>query len=146
VPFPVPEPGLVISYSYLWQSEYRQEREEGVKDRPCAIILVTGNDGRRPVVTVLPITHSPPQNASDAVELPPAVKRRLGLDEARSWAVVSEVNCFIWPGPNLRVVSRDDPERFEYGCCRHHSSARSASAFWQPRRRSGCRLSRAAHK
>jgi len=115
VPFPVPEPGLVLSYSYLWQSEYRQEREEGVKDRPCAIILVTGNNGGRTVVTVLPITHSPPQAASDAVELPPAVKRRLGLDEARSWAVVNEVNRFIWPGPDLRAVSRDDPERFEYG-------------------------------
>ena len=115
MPFQVPEPGLVISYSYLWQSEYRQEREEGVKDRPCAIILVAGNDGGRTVVTVLPITHSPPQVASDTVELPLAVKRRLGLDEARSWAIVSEVNRFVWPGPDLRAVSRDDPERFEYG-------------------------------
>lgn len=115
MPFPVPEPGLVISYSYLWLSEHRQEREEGVKDRPCAIVLVTGDDGGRTVVTVLPITHSPPQNAADAVELPSTVKRRLGLDEARSWAIVSEVNRFIWPGPDLRAVSRDDPERFEYG-------------------------------
>ena len=115
MPFPVPEPGLVISYSYLWQSEYRQEREEGVKDRPCAIILVAGDDGGRTVVTVLPITHSAPQDASEAIEIPPAVKRRLGLDEARSWALVSEVNRFIWPGPDLRPVSREEPERFEYG-------------------------------
>jgi hypothetical protein len=115
VPFPIPEPGLVISYSYLWQSEYRQEREEGVKDRPCAIILVTGDDGGRTVVTVLPITHSAPQDPSDAVEIPPAVKHRLGLDEARSWALVNEVNRFVWPGPDLRAVSREEPERFEYG-------------------------------
>src|SRR5665213_4149030 len=30
-------------------------------------------------------------------------------------AAVSEVNRFIWPGPDLRAVSRDEPERFEYG-------------------------------
>jgi hypothetical protein len=115
VPFPVPEAGLVISYSYLWQSEYRQQREEGVKNRPCAIILVAGDDGGRTLVTVLPITHNPPQDASDAVEIPLAVKRRLGLDEARSWAHVSEVNRFVWPGPDLRPVSREEPDRFEYG-------------------------------
>jgi hypothetical protein len=115
VPLPVPEPGLVISYSYLWHSEYRQEREEGVKDRPCAIILVAGDDGGRTVVTVVPVTHNPPQDPSDAVEIPLAVKRRLGLHEARSWAVVSEVNRFAWPGPDLRAVSRADPERFDYG-------------------------------
>ena len=43
------------------------------------------------------------------------VKRRLGLDEARSWIVVSEINRFIWPGPDLRPVSRAEPDRFEYG-------------------------------
>jgi hypothetical protein len=115
VALPLPEPGLVISYSYLWQSEYRQEREEGLKDRPCAIILAAQDDDGRTIVTVLPITHSPPQDASDAVELPLVVKKRLGLDEARSWVVVSEVNRFAWPGPDLRAVSRDEPERFEYG-------------------------------
>lgn len=115
MPVPVPEPGLVISYSYLWQSEYQQEREEGVKDRPCAIILVATDDAGRTVVTVLPITHSPPQHTADAVELPLVVKRRLGLDDARSWALVSEVNRFAWPGPDLRAISREEPERFEYG-------------------------------
>ena len=38
--WPVPRPGLVIRYSYLWESEAGAGREEGVKDRPCAIILV----------------------------------------------------------------------------------------------------------
>jgi hypothetical protein len=98
VPVPVPEPGLVISYSYLWHSKYRQEREEGVKDRPCAIILVAGDDGGRMVVTVVPVMQNPPQDRSDAVEISLAVKRRLGLDESRSWAVVSEVNRFCLAG------------------------------------------------
>jgi hypothetical protein len=115
VPLPVPEPGLVISYSYLWYSEYRRAREEGIKDRPCAIILMAEDAAGETIVTVVPITHSPPPHFGDAVEVPLAVKRRLGLDEAKSWAVVSEVNRFVWPGPDLRPVTRGDPERFDYG-------------------------------
>jgi hypothetical protein len=115
VPLPVPEPGLVISYSYLWYSEYERDQEEGVKDRPGAIVLIAKDAAGETVVTVVPITHGPPQQQGDAVEIPLAVKRRLGLDEARSWAVVSEVNRFVWPGPDLRPVTRGDPERFHYG-------------------------------
>jgi hypothetical protein len=103
VPLPVPEPGLVISYSYLWHSEYLREQEEGLKDRPCAIILISEDGAGQTVVTVLPITHSRPE--SDAVEIPLPVKRRLGLDEARSWAVVSEVNRFRLAGS--RFPARD---------------------------------------
>jgi hypothetical protein len=69
VPLPVPEPGLVVSYSYLWQSEYERDQEEGVKDRPCAIILIAEDDVGETVVTVVPITHSPPQHQRDAVEI-----------------------------------------------------------------------------
>jgi hypothetical protein len=39
VAFPTPHPGLVISYAYLWAEESDQGREEGVKDRPCAIVV-----------------------------------------------------------------------------------------------------------
>jgi hypothetical protein len=66
-------------------------------------------------VAVVPITHSPPEHPGEAVEIPVPVKHRLGLDEARSWAIVSEVNRFAWPGPDLRPVARGDPERFDYG-------------------------------
>jgi len=34
----------------------------------------------------------------------PCVIVRLGLDEARSWILTSEVNRFVWPGPDLRPV------------------------------------------
>jgi hypothetical protein len=113
VPLPVPEPGLVISYSYLWHSEYKRDQEEGLKDRPCAIILVAEDAPEETVVTVVPITHSSP--GDDAVEIPLTVKRRLGLDEERSWIVVTEVNRFVWPGADLRPVPRGDHERFDYG-------------------------------
>jgi hypothetical protein len=41
-------------------------------------------------VIVLPVTHTPPQDADAAVEIPLAVKRRLGLDDARSWVMLTE--------------------------------------------------------
>ena len=36
---PTPEPGLVISYAYLWDHEAQRGQEEGRKDRPCVIAL-----------------------------------------------------------------------------------------------------------
>jgi hypothetical protein len=115
VSLPAPEPGLVIGYAYLWYSEFLQGREEGRKDRPCAIVLTTSEAEEQTVVIVVPITHTPPEYVDEAVEIPPATKRRLGLDAARSWAIVSEVNRFTWPGPDLRPVSRSETDRFDYG-------------------------------
>ena len=37
--WPEPRPGLVIRFSYLWKPEADAGRVEGVKDRPCAIVL-----------------------------------------------------------------------------------------------------------
>ena len=39
---PVPLPGLVIRYSFLWSREARAGATEGRKDRPCAIVVATG--------------------------------------------------------------------------------------------------------
>ena len=114
MPLPTPELGLVVSYAYLWNTEFVEGQEEGVKDRPCALVLSLQNEGGN-TVAVVPVTHTPPERPEEAVEIPAVVKRRLGLDEARSWIVVSEINRFIWPGPDLRPVSRAEPERFEYG-------------------------------
>lgn len=113
---PVPQPGLVIRYSYLWHAEHEQGQEEGSKDRPCAIVLSYREEHGDTIVTVVPITHTPPHpHTGQAVEIPPATKRRLGLDDDQSWIIVSEVNRFVWPGPDLRSISRNDPARFDYG-------------------------------
>jgi hypothetical protein len=115
VAFPEPAPGLVIRYSYLWAEEHRRGQEEGVKDRPCAVILSTTNvDGER-VVTVLPISHTPPADTKLAVEIPAPVKRRLKLDDERSWVVLTEANRFIWPGPDLRPSKPGDTASVAYG-------------------------------
>jgi hypothetical protein len=115
MPLPTPEPGLVIRYAYLWHAEYRQDREEASKDRPCAVILTAIDEDGETVVTVLPVTHTPPHRADEAVELPGITKQRLGLDHARSWVIVSEMNRFIWPGPDLRPVPPVEAGRFDYG-------------------------------
>ena len=111
---PTPEPGLVISYAYLWDYEAESGQDEGRKDRPCVIALAVERqpDGET-VVTVLPVTHRPPDNAAAAVEIPQAVKRHLGLDDARSWVVVSEGDQFVWPGYDLR--KRPGSDRYDYG-------------------------------
>ena len=87
----------------------------GVKDRPCAIILVTEDDAGERVVTVLPITHTAPVDPELAVEIPAAVKRRLRLDDDRPWVVVTEANRFIWPGPDLRPATPGDPSSVAFG-------------------------------
>ena len=84
MPLPIPVPGLVIRYSFLWRESASRGEEDGDKDRPCAVVLVSEQtDGDR-VVLVLPISHSPPRNPELAVEVPLETKRRLGLDMERS--------------------------------------------------------------
>ncbi len=112
---PTPKPGLVIGYAYLWAREHARGTEEGSKNRPCAIVAAQQVLEGREVVTVIPITHTPPAHAFDAVEIPSAVKAHLGLDELPSWIVVSETNDFLWPGPDLRPVPGRTPLRFDYG-------------------------------
>jgi len=103
-PLPQPFPGLVIRYSYLWRKDHLAGKEEGVKDRPCAVVLSTRTEGEDLVVTVAAITHTPPANPAMAVELPSRVKQHLNLDGERAWIICTEVNRFIWPGPDLRCL------------------------------------------
>ncbi len=112
---PTPEIGLVIRYSYLWRREHREGREEGTKDRPCAIVLAARDHDDHTQVLVVPVTHSPPANLAEAMELPAAVKQHLGLDAGRSWVVLSESNLFEWPGPDLRRVGDRDDQSVAYG-------------------------------
>jgi PemK-like, MazF-like toxin of type II toxin-antitoxin system len=96
---PIPNPGLVMPYAYLWHHEHRAGREEGQKNRPSVIVLTSAReaDGTT-LVTVFPITHSPPTDPNSAVEIPLPVKRHLGLDDDRSWIVVDVVR-YSRPSP-----------------------------------------------
>lgn len=69
-------------------------------------VVVAGN---RTQLLVAPITHLQP-DAGEGVEIPSAVKRQLGLDDERSWVITTEVNRFVWPGPDIRVAPKtNDP-------------------------------------
>ena len=99
-----PEPGDVIRYAYLWGREARAGRIEGVKDRPCAVVLSVVRSNEETQIVVAPITHAPPGAADEAIEIPFATKQRLGLDDERSFIVTTEVNVFTWPGYDIRPL------------------------------------------
>src|SRR5262245_34587446 len=101
--------GYLFRYSYLGHLQHLQGWEEGGKDRPCLVLalVATSEDGIE-FVRVLPVTHVPPSNSNCAIEIPPAVKRRLRLDDDRSWIVLTESNRFAWPGPDIRPLDTDN--------------------------------------
>ncbi|MEN2977400.1 hypothetical protein WG924_09565 [Tistrella sp. 25B02-3] len=53
------------------------------------------------------------------MEIPPAVKRHLGLDDQPSWVIMREFNVFTWPGFDLAPIRShvgvNQPPRFHYG-------------------------------
>lgn len=104
-----PEIGLVICHAYLWWSEARAGREEGFKDRPCVIVHTRQNEYKETEVYISPITHAPPRNPERAMEIPKATKARLGLDTEPTWVITTEINRFIWPGPDIRPVPGGGP-------------------------------------
>jgi hypothetical protein len=102
---PVPQPGQVIRYSYLWWNEARTGRTDAAKDRPCGIVLTRVTSPGHKVVYVLPVTHRRPLNDEDGIEIPASTKRRLGLDADPSWIITTELNRFTWPGPDIRPTT-----------------------------------------
>ncbi len=116
-----PRPGQVISYRYLWWSEYRKGRVEGNKERPCAVVYAVKNVAEKTRVYVLPVTHTKPYESEDGLELLPQWKQHLGLDTQPSWVVTSELNHFEWPGVDVRGTSIED---VSYGFLPHKVTTR----------------------
>ncbi len=112
---PIPKPGLVIRYSFLWSSEQKKGAMEGAKDRPCAIVVATQRDANGDIQTIVaPITHRPPEDPAASIEIPPATCRHLGLDSGRHWLRLDELNRFAWPGFDLRPIP-GRPGEYGYG-------------------------------
>lgn len=111
---PNPEPGLVISYAYLWHHQHQDGRVEASKTRPTVIVLTVVRDAdETTTVIVLPITHLAPVDPASAIEIPLPIKKHLGLDAERSWIIVTEGNEFLWPGYDLRKMPQSD--HYDYG-------------------------------
>jgi len=104
-----PKVGQTVLHHFLWANEQELGRTEGAKARPCIVIAVESPaDGHGRRVTVLPITSQPPHSGATAIEIPDALKTRIGLDPARpGWVVIDDANVFTWPGFDL-VPSPDD--------------------------------------
>ena len=116
--FPSPEVGLVVSFAYLWHREQQAGRTEGAKNRPCVIVTAVEEVEGQTIVTVSPITHSQPEDASLGIEIPPRVKRHLGMDGERSWVILTEVNRFAWPGYDLRPLPARNAHRLRLPAAR----------------------------
>jgi hypothetical protein len=97
----VPPVGHIIAYEYLSISKVGL-REDGEKTYPAAVVLARHDIGPTPVAYVVGISHTPPRPGRRALEVPPKLKRHLGLDGQPSWIYTVEINVFSWPGPDLR--------------------------------------------
>jgi hypothetical protein len=113
MPLPTPKPGLVIRYDYLWSDDSRAGHSQG-KDRPACILVAGVESTYARHVVLLAITHSEPSGDTVGVEIPPNVKRAIGLDEDRSWVIVSESNVDIWPTAGMTPIPHRQGE-FAYG-------------------------------
>lgn len=104
----------MIGYHYLWKREADLGREEGAKPRPVMVLATQAVSGGQKV-WVVPFTTKAPGQASDAVAIPSAVLRMLGLRDGPSWVMVSELNVFGWPGPDLAKLGHGADADFVLG-------------------------------
>jgi hypothetical protein len=111
-----PRAGQVIRYAYLWWNEARVGREDATKDRPCGVVLTRVAKSGNTIAYVLPITHTPPLNDEDGIEIPAATKQRLRLaarsDQVPSafyfWVRASTEDAKQYRAGTARVVLRVD--------------------------------------
>ena len=104
---PDPVVGLVVKYDYLWARQAREGQVEGDKERPCAVVIALPGNEKGMQALVAPITHSPPRSPFSAIEIPEKVRKRLGLDDRKSWIVLTETNRVQWRDEGIRPASKN---------------------------------------
>ncbi|MDI7774135.1 type II toxin-antitoxin system PemK/MazF family toxin [Asticcacaulis sp. EMRT-3] len=98
----------MLNYAYLWAHEAALGQEDGVKDRPAVVVLSVESQNGETVISVCPVTSQTPEDMRTAVQMPPQVKNHLGLtDRPASYIVTTEINRFVWPGPDIRPFERN---------------------------------------
>ena len=94
------QPGNVIKYDYLWGVEVESGRSVGLKDRPCAVVLMLDtkeDDGSGyQKVYIAAITHTAPADdfKTTGIKIPKRVTEYLDLDDQPHWIITSELNAF----------------------------------------------------
>ncbi len=71
------------------------------------VVVAQRTIGERTELLVAPITHSPAK-PGEGIAVSQSVKRHLGLDDEPSWIIVTELNRFLWPGPDIRKAPGGD--------------------------------------
>ena len=97
-----PKPGVVVYYDFLWKEESELGRQQGQKDRPCAIVLASEprEDGGRTIL-LCPITHAPIGEGETGLPMPPRVAQHLGLDDQPHFIKTHQINSLNWPERGL---------------------------------------------
>jgi hypothetical protein len=72
------------------------------------VVIAATAQGDQTQLLVAPITHTKPERPDDALEIPLNVRRQLGLDRQACWIILTELNRFIWPGPDIRLAPGQD--------------------------------------
>ena len=60
-----------------------------MKDSPACLIAASDSQKKPCFVILLPTAHAPPHGDTIGIEIPATVKQVIGLDDARSWVIVS---------------------------------------------------------
>lgn len=100
-----PEIGQVIHYKFLFSDEVKAGLQEARAHHPCVIMGKKELKDGSVMVRVMPISHTPPDKTTPAIELNHAIKNHLGLDKQRQWIKTHELNRFTWPGEERDKIS-----------------------------------------
>jgi hypothetical protein len=91
-----------------------KRQRDVIRERTVRPVAASDSEARPRFVVLLPITHTPPDGDTIGIEIPAKVKQAIGLDDARSWVIVSEHNIDEWPNAGLSPVP-GKPGVFGYG-------------------------------
>ena len=99
----------------MWAHEAARGEEDGRKHRPVVVVIARAEVDGQTELLVVPVTTQPPTRAGDGFEIPTRIKTHLGLDAARCWIMVTELNRFRWPGPDIRPIEHGEERTPYYG-------------------------------
>lgn len=89
----IPKFADVVYANYRFQSG-------DIKERPCLVVDVIEAVGEI-VLYLLPIT-STEHSTADAIEIPEALRQRLGMQAEPCWLLTTEFNAIVWPSEHIR--------------------------------------------